>query len=177
MSGTALIAGAVVQAPRLYRCQARILLLGALIPWLWNGLVLLSRSSLLPYLRLDLSHPGFMLTGLVVAWGLFRIQLLDIVPVARDTVVDSMGDGVTGLDVQDRVVDLNPAAQQITGRNLAEAVRQPASEVLAAIPELKDASGAPCPVCVPPRRTLRPPQYDASLRIHPDSARAAPAAN
>ena len=136
LTGTMLIASAVVRAPQLYRRQARILLVGALIPWLWNGLVLLSRSSLLPYLNLDLTPFGFTLTGLVLAWGLFRYQLLDIVPVARDAVVDSMGDGVIVLDVRDRVVDLNPAAQQIAGIGTTEAVGQPANEVLAAVPEL-----------------------------------------
>ena len=45
----------------------------------------------------------------------FRYQLYDILPVALDTVTRSMRDGVIVLDNRDRIIELNPAAQQITG--------------------------------------------------------------
>ena len=56
--------------------------MGVLMPWVGNALYI---SGLSPHL--DLTPFGFTLTGLAGAWGLFGAQLLDIVPVARDTTI------------------------------------------------------------------------------------------
>ena len=61
---------------------------------------LLSRSGLLPYMALDPTPFGFTVTGILVAWGLLRYRLLDIVPVARDAIVEKMSDPVIVLDAQ-----------------------------------------------------------------------------
>ena len=53
----------------------------------------------------------FTLTGLVFAFALLRLRLLDIVPIARDRLVDSMNDGVMVVDNHNRLVDFNPAAR------------------------------------------------------------------
>src|SRR5262249_4437766 len=97
------------QSGRLYRQQVLVLLLGALMPWLGNVLFVLRVS------RLDLAPIAFTLTGLAVAWGLFRFHLMDLVPVARHTLIAGMSDGVIVLDHRGRIVDLNPAAQKILG--------------------------------------------------------------
>lgn len=55
----------------------------------------------------------FALGNAVVAWGLFRHQLFNLVPVARDRVIETIDNPVIVLDRQRRVVDLNPAAQRV----------------------------------------------------------------
>jgi PAS domain S-box-containing protein len=65
---------------------------------------------------------------LAVTWGLFRYRLLDIMPVARDAIIEGMGDGVIVLDVQNRIVDLNPAARRIIGRRALGAIGQPIND-------------------------------------------------
>jgi PAS domain S-box-containing protein len=72
----------------------------------------------------------------VITWSLFRFQLLNIVPVARDLTVESMSDGVMVLDMQNRVVDLNLAAQQVIGRTASAAIGQPAAQILSDQPHL-----------------------------------------
>jgi diguanylate cyclase (GGDEF)-like protein len=52
----------------------------------------------------------FTFTGPFLAWGLVRFKLLDIVPVAKESVFSSMRDGAVILDALDRIVDFNPAA-------------------------------------------------------------------
>jgi PAS domain S-box-containing protein len=84
------------------------LIAGALIPWIGNLLYLFNLS---PWPGLDLTPIALALTGLVLAWSLFRFQLLDLMPMAREVVFDSMGDGVIILDDRRRVVDLNPRAR------------------------------------------------------------------
>jgi PAS domain S-box-containing protein len=58
--------------------------------------------------------------GLAVAWTLNSDRLIGLIPAARDAVFGDLRDGVFVLDVQDRVVDLNPAAERILGRPAAE---------------------------------------------------------
>src|SRR5437660_9242219 len=69
-----------------------------------------------------------------MAWSLFRFRLLDLTPVARHAVVESMSDAVIVLDQYNRITDLNPAAQRLLGRPLSELVGQPADQVASAWP-------------------------------------------
>ena len=127
--GAFLLLQSLARSPRVYRGQAAVMLIGALAPWVGNALYVFGLS---PFPHLDLTPFAFTLTGLLVTWGLFRFRLLDIVPVARDAVIESMGDGVMVLDTQNRIVDLNPPAQRIIGCSAAEAIGQPAAQVLPA---------------------------------------------
>ncbi len=88
-------------------------------------------SGLNPFPHLDPTNFAFTLSGLAVAWALFRFRLLDIVPVARDKVIESMGDGVIVLDVQNRVRDINPAAEKLIGVDGKSAIGQHAEDILA----------------------------------------------
>ncbi|MFZ5916558.1 MAG: histidine kinase N-terminal 7TM domain-containing protein [Chloroflexota bacterium] len=122
-TGVVLIFQAHARGESFYRQQASILLLGVLLPLLGNVLYVFDLS---PAPNLDLGPFAFTLTGLVVAWGLFRFRLLDLAPVARDAVIESMADGVIVLDTKNRVVDLNPAAARIIDRSPSEIIGQPA---------------------------------------------------
>ncbi|RLC59259.1 MAG: PAS domain-containing sensor histidine kinase, partial [Chloroflexota bacterium] len=82
--GTLLLIQTLLRSLYLYRGQLIALLIGALAPWIGNALYV---SGLDPFPHLDLTPFAFTLSGLAVAWGLFRYRLLDIVPVARDAVV------------------------------------------------------------------------------------------
>jgi PAS domain S-box-containing protein len=124
--GVLLLIRSFARAPHPYRGQVISLLISAFIPWLGNVVWTLRWTS---FPELDLTPFGFSVAGLVIAWGLFRFQLLDLVPVARDAVIESMADGVIALDAQSRVVDLNPAAQRIIGRTASQAIGQPAAQV------------------------------------------------
>ncbi len=125
---TILLVRALLRSPHLFRGQAAAMLVGASAPWVGNALYL---SGAGPLPSLDLTPFAFALTGLAVTWALLRFRLFDIVPVARDAVVESMSDIVIVLDMQNRVVDLNPAAERIIQRAAQEAVGRPVAEVFA----------------------------------------------
>ncbi len=125
--GTSWLISILFRSSQLYRQQVVALLFGVMVPWVSNGLYL---SGLSPIPELDLTPFAFTLTGLIFAWGLLRFRLLEIVPVARRAIVDSIGDGVIVLDSQSRIVDLNPAARQIIGAAVEQTIGRPASEVL-----------------------------------------------
>ena len=136
--GTILVARAFYQAPPAFRAQARIILIGAIIPWLCNLFGLLSRGGQPPYVGVDPTPFGFTATGILVAWGLLRFRLFDVVPVARDVIVENMGDAVIVLNAQDLVVDLNRAALELLHLDETTAIGRPACEVLAELPALAE---------------------------------------
>jgi PAS domain S-box-containing protein len=125
--GLLLLIQRLIHTPHFYRKQILILVVAALIPWAGNGIWM---TGLNPFPQLDPTPFAFTLSSLVVAWGLFRSRLLDLVPIARDAVLESMEDGVIVLDAQDRIVDLNPAAVRLIGKPAARVIGQPAGQVL-----------------------------------------------
>lgn len=131
--GTIWLIARFLRSPNLYRHQAGVLLVGVLAPWAGNALYL---SGLSPIPNLDLTPFAFVLSGLALAWGLYRFRLLQIVPVARRAVVDGMADGVLVLNQQNRIVDFNPAAERIFGFPAATAIGRSAEVVFADCPHL-----------------------------------------
>ncbi len=131
--GTLLLIQAFIHSPQLYRRQIGIMLIGTFAPWAAEVLLI---SGLSPFYPLDLTPFAFVLSGLALTWGLFRLQMLDMVPVARDAVIEGMSDGVIVLDAQHRIVDLNPAAQRVIGHSASEVIGQPAAQVLSGRPDL-----------------------------------------
>jgi PAS domain S-box-containing protein len=133
--GTGLILRNLVGSAGVYRSQAIVITIGTLAPLTANAL---SIFNLIPLQGIDLTPFAFVITGLAMAWGLFRYQLLDVVPVARDTIIENMRDSVIVLDAQKRIVDLNPAAQKLLGRPASQVIGHSSREVLAAWPALAE---------------------------------------
>jgi PAS domain S-box-containing protein len=127
-----LLLRSLLRSRGLYRRQFAALLIGSLFPWLGNLIYMTGLS----FSHLDLTPFAFTLTGLSGGWGLLHYRLLDIVPVARDAVIESMGDAVMVLNAQNHLVDLNPAAQEIIGQPAREVIGQPAGRVLSDWPAL-----------------------------------------
>jgi len=131
-----LLIDALRRAPPLYRRQRLTLLVGAVLPMIWN---LLYNLGLSPIPRHDIAPAVLSLSGLIVTSGLFRFRLFDITPVARAQVVEGMEDGVIVLDGQERVVDINPAARRLLGRKIVDrAIGQAAADAFASWPELAE---------------------------------------
>ncbi len=131
--GSFMILLSIVRAPHLYRQQSRTLLLGMFLPWAGSVVDLMGLARLPNW---EVAPISFALSAVVVAWGVIRYQLLDLVPVARDTLVDASGDGLIVLDVRNRVVDINPSARQILQQKDDRVVGQPAARVLNFRPDL-----------------------------------------
>jgi PAS domain S-box-containing protein len=133
LTATVILVNMFIRSSRPYRDQIGIVLVGAFIPWIANVLYIFGLN---PLPRLNLTPLAFTLTGLVMTWGLFRFKLLDIVPVARDKVMENMSDGVIVLDALDRIVDINPAAQKLIDRPLIDIIGQSIEQILVERPDL-----------------------------------------
>jgi diguanylate cyclase (GGDEF)-like protein/PAS domain S-box-containing protein len=105
--GTGLIVNMAIHTFHLYREQATFMVIGILPPLLTS---VSDAFLLIPGLKHPLAPLGFAFMGASLAWAMFRHQMLDIVPVARDAVIESMSDGLIVLDAREMVVDINPSA-------------------------------------------------------------------
>ena len=92
----------------IYRRQALILMLCIPLPWIGSVLYV---SEFDPIKGLDTTVITFAVIGIVLTWAIRRHQLFNLSPVARDRVIESMSDSLLVLDMQHRIVDINPAAR------------------------------------------------------------------
>jgi signal transduction histidine kinase len=107
---TAILASMALKTSKLYRAQAIVMLVGLSMPW--AGSIVYFRG-LLPISGLDLTPLMLTFTNLTFLMGFLRVKLIDIMPVAQDTVFHSMTEAVVILDNKERIIEVNPAAQQI----------------------------------------------------------------
>jgi PAS domain S-box-containing protein len=131
LGATALFVASMVRLARSYRRMAVTLVVVALLPWVANFLHNLEVGW---FARLDLTPFAFIVTGGVLVWGLFRERLVDLRPIARSAVVESMADAVFVVDVFGRLVDVNPAGAGLVGSSRAALVGKPLVDVLPDLP-------------------------------------------
>lgn len=127
LAGTALLVRVVLRSHKLYRRQVIVMLVGVLIPWAANALYL---SGMFSLRNADLTPLALTLTGVIWVASIYGNRLFDLVPVARDLLVEQMNDGVIVLDAQNRIVDVNRAALEILGVKDRRWIGQPAEHVL-----------------------------------------------
>lgn len=117
VGATALFLASMVRLARTYRRMALVLLGSALLPWAAN---ILHNLEVGWFARIDLTPFAFIVTGGLLVWGLFEERLVDLAPLARSAVVESMADAVFVLDAFGRIVDVNPAAVVLADRRRGE---------------------------------------------------------
>ncbi|MEE9910588.1 MAG: diguanylate cyclase [Deltaproteobacteria bacterium] len=111
----------------LYRKQALLVLMGLPISLAANAITIL---NLAPIKGTDFSPLGFLAAGAIFTYAQLRHRLFDLMPVARHTVVDGMRDGVMVLDNDNRIIDMNPAAQGMLNRDMKRSLGKPAASAL-----------------------------------------------
>ncbi|WP_121822203.1 sensor histidine kinase [Halostella salina] len=124
----------VFRSQDLYRSQILVLTGAVLAP------VFANLPSLLDLVRFDSTPIGFLVTNVLFTVAITRYELIDLTPIGREHVLDTIDDAVYVVDLDDRVVDVNPA-----GRTLAERtgtgpdiVGREAGELLTGMPEFLD---------------------------------------
>lgn len=131
--GSGLLLWIALRSHRRYRYQTLAILVAIAIPWVVNAIYVF---NLIPLNGFDPTPIAFGISGFVLTWGLYRFQLFDLAPIARDKLLDTMRDIVIVADNQNRILDLNPAAQNTLGFSYDEAIGKSASQVLRLWPYL-----------------------------------------
>ncbi|MBN1965615.1 MAG: PAS domain S-box protein [Anaerolineae bacterium] len=117
----------LVRSSRLHRVQVALILIG-LLPGVVISVLQVTVWGLKPGVML--MPFAFAAFGPAAIWSMTRHRLLDIAPIARDAVIESMIDPVIALDDRGRVADLNAAAARIIGRPANTIIGLPIAEAL-----------------------------------------------
>jgi len=110
-----------------FKRQYRIVLYGSIIPL---ALSIFSQTQYTALDQLDLTPITFGISGIVCTYAIFRHQFMNLIPIARGRLIESMSDGVLVVDAQGRIVDINPSMKNFLddeptsflGKNISEAL-------------------------------------------------------
>ncbi len=133
MLGVLVLVQRLFRPPRLYRVQSIALLISVIVPLGWNIVYVFNLTSLY---RIDLTPSAFTVSGVAIAWGLYRLRLFDIIPIARETIIEGMKDGIIVVDTLNRLVDMNRIAERIIDYPASKAIGQSVDHVLSSQPKL-----------------------------------------
>ena len=136
--GALLMTQSMLQAP-MYRRQYLYIMIGALSPWIFAFIEVIGLN---PFPEFSFLPLAFAVGSVLSARGVTQYKVFDIMPVAVDTVIESIDDGVIVLDQEHRVIHLNPAAKRMLdvtadeteGADMLTALPQ-AAEVLESTPD------------------------------------------
>jgi two-component sensor histidine kinase/PAS domain-containing protein len=114
--------------PKIY-----ILIFSGLIPLVFNFLYV---HNLYSIPGLDITPLGLTISVILILIGIIKFHLFDIHQIARKLVFGSMKTGVMVFDIDDNLIDVNPAAQLIQVDQSMQ--HKKVNEVLGHIPTLKN---------------------------------------
>lgn len=98
------------QGPELSRRQARLLFIAGIFSVAGSVIYLLGNQKLK---GVDWAPIIFSIFGIMFIFALYGMRLLDLVPIARYTMIEQMSDCVLVVDENNHLVDFNLASQEI----------------------------------------------------------------
>ena len=125
--GTTLLVNGLVTTPRYFRRQLLLMLAGTALPWVNYGFYLAG----LNFHGVDTIPFSMFLSVGCFGVAIFRYRILDVIPVARSRVFETMADGVIVLDTYGRIADFNRSAALVLPELVRDAISSEAGKTLA----------------------------------------------
>lgn len=98
-------------------CKRKAPLYGKQFKYLSYSMIFIILVNAIYVLRIgppiDTTSIAWGISSLFITGSLFRKNLFNLVPIARNKVMESMTDGIVVLDLMNRIVDMNPSALSI----------------------------------------------------------------
>jgi PAS domain S-box-containing protein len=126
LSGLYNLYQSIYKFPSFYKSQVNTLVIATIIPLIGN---LMYVTGLNPFPGIDWTPILFVFTGLVVTFGVIKYRMFDLVPFARNKLVDNMEDGVLVVNAEGFIEDCNDAALKILNLDPNKVFRKSFSEV------------------------------------------------
>ncbi len=120
------------RAARPYRRQTLVIIIGSSIQWFGYVIYLLGLGPA----HIDLNPLLLTITLPVYAFGMFKLSLFSLIPVARDKVFEDMRDAVIVLDPESRLVDFNRRCTQLFPKLNNRQIGFPISNLFADYPDV-----------------------------------------
>ncbi|MFH0761709.1 MAG: histidine kinase N-terminal 7TM domain-containing protein [Bacteroidota bacterium] len=122
------------------RHQAIFMIIGSAGPWIGLLVYQLGFTN-----GLDTGPFGFLITAPLFAWGVFANQVVFLLPTARFSVYESMGDPVIIVDHNNNLVDFNGVARNLFECLNKKALGLPVTIILSKFPEIVKIAEEPDP--------------------------------
>ncbi len=122
ISGVSLALSRFFRSPRIYRSQIAMILAAFVLPFFIHIVLILAPGSPLTVLFFLIS---FTISASALYLATSRFQLLTLTPVAFPVLLDRMVDGVFIINPEGRIVEANPAAARIVGKDRETLIGQP----------------------------------------------------
>lgn len=109
--GNYLLITSFKRAEPIYKKHTLLLIVISTLPWLVNIFYLLGGFK--PFGPIDPTPFTFIVSYALIAVGLFKFNLFDVLPIAKDKLIKAMTEGILVIDLNGKVMDLNPAMKRI----------------------------------------------------------------
>jgi signal transduction histidine kinase len=126
----------IIHQTKAFRFQGWIIFTGGMFPWMVSVIYLTGYS---PVPALDLTPFSITLSGVLAGCAILFSRLLDLVPVAREMLVEILPDGIIVLDSHNRIQDINEAAVKFLGIRKKNIIGSDAGSCGAAVTSLLNA--------------------------------------
>ncbi len=134
---TGLLAWGILKSSNISRPQLWILTLGASLPWAGNLLIFLHPPLGSWGVReFELHAFAYTLSGLVLGFGILQFRLLEVVPLAKDHIIESLQDPFFILDENQNLIEMNLPAQALLGVSRKKTFGLPIASVIEHHPNL-----------------------------------------
>jgi len=125
--GCFFLARLLIRSRGIYGWQASVVVIAGILAMLGSALDILRVSPLPPFSAAAL---GLAVGSILVAYILSPLRRRDLLSVSRDAILNSVSDSVFVVDGDGRIVDMNPAAQELVGRPASQAIAKPLEQFL-----------------------------------------------
>lgn len=103
-----------------YRIRVFLLLIGLALPFITN-----IANTLMANVHYFITPIMFNISAPVFFWAIFRYRLFEVLPIARDRAFEHMDDAIIIVDLENRVVDVNPNASLLAGQSTELLLEKP----------------------------------------------------
>lgn len=127
LAGSVILVRSALNNWKLFRTQAVLTLVATSLPWISNLVDIFDSLNPIPYIYLNIAFLGATLV--LFTFAIFRLRLLDVTPLAHDTILHNVPDGIIVTDMKDRVVVVNQTMRSYTNPAVRQPIGQPLTEV------------------------------------------------
>jgi len=103
-----------------YRIRVFLLLVGLALPFITN-----IANTLMANVHYFITPIMFNISAPIFFWAIFRYRLFEVLPIARDRAFEHMDDAIIIVDLENRIVDVNPNASLLAGQSTEMLLEQP----------------------------------------------------
>jgi PAS domain S-box-containing protein len=102
----------IIRQMKVYKTHGWIVLMAGIIPWIVSFFYLAGKT---PIVGLDLVPTSIIISSSILTYAILYVRFLDLLPVAREILVETLPDGIIAIDAMNRIQDINNAALKMLG--------------------------------------------------------------